>query len=520
MKNNGIDTRGGQEAKVDLSRGRIARAMAVYVPGAIVPALLSFASISIFSRMVSTEAYGRYSLVLNAAGLTILLSTQWIEQAIQRFFPTAADTPSRERLKVASIGAVGMALLALLAVGAIVAPFVLRSGANALKPFLLPAAIYIIVSCLWNMAASIMLANLESKPYVKYKLLLAVLQFSTKLGLLLLFLAGDSSALLWGSVIAMGLLLPFTWHSIRLPRVPALLTQVRQPSLKADIASFASYGIPLSGWYAAGMLLSVGDRYVIQFFRGAGAVGVYAANYQLIEGISNLVFAPFLLAIHPYIISYWRHKSREETAHLLGQIVELFLLVGIVGCGLVWVFARQMSLLLDAPYHEGFIILPWVFGGVFLWNLGLLVHKPLEFEKKTLMMFAFGIICAILNLILNLVFVPLIGYFAAGYTTFASYLAYVVTVTVYGRRIVKWRLPHPQWTVGLAAASLAGFVLLEKGATAVGLALGQTARLSAESVGAGLLTTAIVIVAVRKHAWIIALIREMLPTMVAKRYGG
>jgi len=498
------------EGGLDLGKDRIIKAIAVYVPGSIVPAAISFASISVFTRLVSPSGYGRYSLVINAAGLIILLSTQWIEQAVQRYLPVAGDAQSRNELRVACVAAVAIVIAILLIVGVVALPLFIRRGPNAIGSLLLPAVIYVIFSCIYNMEAAVMRAMIDAKSYVIFKSMFAAIQFGAKAALLLMVLKGDPSALVWGSAIATGLLLPFMWRNIRIPNIRSLVRGFFRTTTHL-VRDFAIYGIPLTGWYVASMLLSVGDRYVIQLFLGDRIVGIYSANYQLIEGLSNILFAPFLLAIHPYMIGYWRRHSREETGLLLGQIQELLLVAGIVGCGLAWVFAEHMSSLLGVTYGEGYVILPWVFAGVFLWNLGLMAHKPLEFEKKTLAMMAYAMGCAILNLALNFIAVPILGYKGAAYSTFISYLGYVIVVGIKGKNILNWRLPHRWWTMIVAVMTIAEFLVVKKVAVDVGGTHGYGARTAVEIIGAVIATISVVVITLRRHPGALRFLKELGP---------
>lgn len=69
------------------------------------------------------------------------------------------------------------------------------------------------------------------------------------------------------------------------------------------------------------------------------------------------------------------------------------------------------------------LLLPLAAGG-FLWQLALLIHKPLEILGKTKWMLAAVILSLTINIAGNFIFLPIYGVVTAAYTTIVASLVY------------------------------------------------------------------------------------------------
>ena len=63
-----------------------------------------------------------------------------------------------------------------------------------------------------------------------------------------------------------------------------------------------------------------------------------------------------------------------------------------------------------------------------------------QYEKKTIGMAMASAIAALVNYILNYVFIPIYGYIAAAYTTYVGYLILLIIHMGYVKKIGKWNV--------------------------------------------------------------------------------
>ena len=67
-------------------------------------------------------------------------------------------------------------------------------------------------------------------------------------------------------------------------------------------------------------------------------------------------------------------------------------------------------------------------------------NKPWEMKKKSWMIALFSLIGAVLNIILNIVFVPIFGYKAAAVTTIVSYFIVILSSRIGSRKILSLKI--------------------------------------------------------------------------------
>jgi O-antigen/teichoic acid export membrane protein len=236
--------------------------------------------------------------------------------------------------------------------------------------------------------------------------------------------------------------------------------------------------------------MNVSDRYVIQFFRGAGEVGIYAANYSLAAGVGGLITAPVLLATHPLLMRAWDAGRRDVAERWLGLIVEWYVVAGVLVVGVLVLFSADIAwLLLGAEFRAGHRVLPIAMAGAVAWQFGLYAQKPLEFEGRVRSVLGISVATAVLNVGTNLLLVPRFGYMAAAFSTVLAYVAYAALTATLGRRVLPWKLRWNELggTLALAAGGLVLAPLARAWAEpALGYAAGLAAAMTVTAVMLGL----------------------------------
>ena len=192
-----------------------------------------------------------------------------------------------------------------------------------------------------------------------------------------------------------------------------------------------SYGLPIVMIGAFSQLLSSMDQIILKYFGHEYELGIYAANYNLAEKSVFAFLAIFVSAFTPILYN----KINKENFNLLNQIKKglfQFLLAAIPVVIFLSLFLKKISyLLLDEKYVEGHWIIPVIaLAGVFV-GIASFYAEVLTVYKKTktlAMLYGFA---ALVNLILNIFFIPNIGLKAAVGATFISYvvLALIIYIT-------------------------------------------------------------------------------------------
>jgi O-antigen/teichoic acid export membrane protein len=188
--------------------------------------------------------------------------------------------------------------------------------------------------------------------------------------------------------------------------------------------------IPLLGVGVLNWIVNVGDRYILEYFHGASAVGIYSAAYGLMS-------TPFLVLggmVARYVYPFWYKYSAEKDVKSEENIKKYMLLTTVIisflGVILVMLFKDWLALiLLSRNYRGGAIkLMPWIAGGYALLIVAWAFDISAYAKKKTKVITISYCVAAGVNILLNILLIPRIGALGAAISTFITFLAYLTAM--------------------------------------------------------------------------------------------
>jgi O-antigen/teichoic acid export membrane protein len=199
--------------------------------------------------------------------------------------------------------------------------------------------------------------------------------------------------------------------------------------LKIDkelLAKFLKFGLPYLPASLAAMIVQVVDRPVVLAMTNESTLGIYQANYKL--GIFMMLFASmFQFAWQPFFLNNAKEKNAKE---LFAKVLTLFMIVS----SLIWIlltlfvedFARFEFLpgksIIGKEYLSGIAIVPiillaYLFNGIYYnFQAGIYIE-----EKTKYFPYVTGA-GAVVNVVVNILLIPLLGIIGAALATLASYI--------------------------------------------------------------------------------------------------
>jgi O-antigen/teichoic acid export membrane protein len=428
--------------------------MGSYLPSKIVPALIGLVSVPVITRLFPPADYGHYMIVIATASVfTNTLS--WIPVSIIRFYHQYRNA-GKEATFYSTV-----LKLSLLTAAALAALFfgIVTLGRPFFNPGLYPlmrvGVLVFLALCSYNILENFLKARRLALWYSAFIVWQRAGAFLLGVGLVLFFNFGVEG-LLWGLVLTIALAFPLLF------KISVAVPPWREKGIDRPLTrEMASYGFPMVAGILAAWILSLSDRYVLEFLAGSEAVGIYAANYNVAEKITLLAVNLFLTAGTPLAMSIWENHGGEECRRFLNQLSRAFLILVVPAvAGLAAVSASLVSLFLDSAYHEGYLVVPFVAVGVLFLGLEQILQSGLMFYKKTRLIMAAALISCIFNLTANIVFIPTYGYMAAAVTTLLSYLIYALLIFFFARRYFAWPFPTATLARVLGASALMVVVVL------------------------------------------------------------
>ena len=257
-----------------------------------------------------------------------------------------------------------------------------------------------------------------------------------------------------GSTVTSAALLPWLVKRSGMWELTKDLNPLANPEIQHTIARFARYGLPFTLWFLSASLLSVGDRYILEWLRGPSAVGIYNVNYSLAQQSLAMLSGPFITAIWPRIMKVWTTNGRVAAQTLISHLTTVYWIFGSAIVGLLFLVHRPlMSILVGSRYVNGSIIVGPVAIGVLIWGTSIIGHKTVELTEQNMLMIIDAMIAAAVNLGLNIPLVIHFGLMGAAISTMVAYSIYTGLIWIQSQSRLPWHISF--WRLGyIVLASL------------------------------------------------------------------
>jgi len=200
------------------------------------------------------------------------------------------------------------------------------------------------------------------------------------------------------------------------------------------------FNIPLIPHYLSQTVLNSSDRIMIERLVSSRAAGIYSLAYS----VSQLMTL-FNTALRQTIAPWFYQKIKTQKTKDIQSVAEPALIF-VAGINLLLICFAPEAVSIFAPkaYHEAIWVIPAVAMGVFFQFMYYIFCEFEFYFEKTVFIAVSTAIAALMNIGLNYVFISLYGYYAAGYTTLVSYMIYAGMHFLFMRKICRVELEDPE----------------------------------------------------------------------------
>jgi len=406
-----------------------------YLPAQIAPGIVGFISIPIITRIFSPKDYGNYSLAM-ATVMIFATFAGWLPMAIIRFYP-AYERDKKLDLFYGRI--IRLTIISILVITLTYFIFIVSIKNNISSKLYLLMLIGIgvfIAIAIFDVFQHFLRSKRQVGWYSGFAIWKSAVGFGFGIALIFLFKLGIKS-LLWGIILSISFIMLFLWRKV-IGSISIIYSKLNLSFVK----DLAKYSFPLVIGNLAAWILSLSDRYVLEFFRGSQEVGIYSASYNISEKSIMLLATLFMLASTPILIHIWEKEGELKSKIFLNKVTRYYLIICVPAVvGLSVLSKPIIEVMTGNQYFEGYVIFPFVTSGVLFLGLQKRFNDVLLLYKKTNFI-AFSIVVAgLLNLLLNFLLIPKYGYFAAAITTWISYVFLLFLMIILSRRFFVWKFP-------------------------------------------------------------------------------
>jgi len=409
--------------------------------------LRSLITLPILTRLVGAEGYGLLALLTTLVTLAQMVIVPGVGTALKVFIP---GSPPEQRRRdfwgifqvTLILGAIAVALLAALY------PFFQRTLLPSEMTIELYIAGIVIIpaSTLQLVLFAQIMNNKEGRAYSRIAIITSIIE-------VLLLLAGAYSfgvvGVLYAMAVAKLVLCAMMLRVIRANDAFAWL----KTSYLPEIRKYYTYGFTI---FVAGLgawVVASSDRFVIGKYLGAGELGTYQVAYGLCSYLNELampVFAPLM----PFIAELINSGSTDEARHYLRQSQRLLLFVFVPAVVLLSFTVRDvLAMLTTEEFLLGASIVPFVATGIALFHVGGIYNYNLIAHKRGHVLIYSTFCGAVVNLVLNLLLIPVYGLMAAAVSTLLAYVTIVLMDRHFSRQSLIIGLERIFW-LKLAATTI------------------------------------------------------------------
>ena len=214
--------------------------------------------------------------------------------------------------------------------------------------------------------------------------------------------------------------------------------QFKIPKFK-NIKEYLSFGLPTIPGNLSYWIVDSSDRYVIGIFLGTAFVGYYSPGYML-GNIIILILAPFSFLLPSVLPRYYEENNIKEVKVFLNYSLKYFLIFAIPSVFGLSILSKPILMIITTPEIalNGYIITPLVAVSALLFGIYGIISNIIILKKKTKITGIIWIIAAIINLGLNITFVPHLGIIGAAIVTLIAYIFAFSLTSYYAFKFFKF----------------------------------------------------------------------------------
>lgn len=404
----------------------------IYILAKIIPGLMAFAALSLYTHYLSPEDYGTYTLIMSGTVLLHNVFFNWLSAGTLRFWSSEIYNKIAFTSTLAlSYFKISLSLLLLVSFLIIVSIW-----SNKLEiSWIISAYILLLAQAIFTITQTLFTAKIEPHYYAYLTVSYSIL--SLILGTLFASLGYGPAGIIAG--IALGTLIPTTFFIKR-----TFLPYKKDLYNKELFKKLLVYGLPFASAALLEEVTKVSDRYMLAWLHDNSQAGLYAVGYDLSGNSILLIMAAINLAAYPVIIKLLETDGKKAAMDYFRHYAILLLGVSIPAViGLNLIGPDLVYLLIAKQYQESVIfLLPWITVAVFIMGLQA-TYFDIAFQlgQHVITVVKISVVIAIINFMLNYWLIPTMGIHGAAIATLSSFTIGSVLSAILGRK--RFALPFP-----------------------------------------------------------------------------
>lgn len=381
---------------------------------------VSFITLPLFTRMLTTEQYGQYTIYSSWSGILTIFLT--LNLAYGSFQTAMVKFENQRERYISAIQGICILLCCLF----LILYYPIRGVWN--KLFELPTALVFLMVAEIFFTTATQLWMGKKRFEFKYK--------SVVLVTLLTSIVSPIVAFIFVRLVnekGYARILGYAIINILIGAV--LFTYNGQKGKKLYDKKFWKYAVgfnvPLLAYYLTQVVFNQSDRIMISHLTGTSDAAMYGVAYNLatvLTFVLNAINASYV----PWL--YEKIKDKKCSENKKTSLV-IAVLMGLMILCVVW-YAPEIIVIMAGEQYKAaiYVVAPVAMSLFLLFYCQLFINVEFYYEEKKMLVYG-SILAALLNIVLNYWLIPICGFVAAGYTTLVSYIVFAIS-NYYNMRMV------------------------------------------------------------------------------------
>lgn len=402
---------------------------AIYSIGGISSKLIGFVLLPLYTKELALAEYGMLGIIETTIMILVGVFSFKIPTAMQRWCAEAKDELTERKVVF-----IAFATLSIIAMGfsALTHPF-----STAISKLLLFDVEHFSLIHLMLLSVAFEVMNFLPMELLRYKersvtyITLTSVKLLAIVSLNIYFIAvlnlGVFGVLL-GQVIGNGLLF--------LLALPFMLKNMSLGYDKSIAMEMFRYGSPLIFTTISTLLLSLSDRYILNYYHSFDDLGLYTLGYKIASVVNVFILQSFTMGYLPIAYKTYNQPNFNSFYRKTLTYLSLAMCFCIVGLSAYSKEAVDFVAKNDSYLYASFLV-PIIATVFFFKGLQYVFTLTFHFIKKTYLNIKIVMFGVVMNIVLNFLLVPDYSYMGAIAATNITYIAMVVYVYFESRKYLK-----------------------------------------------------------------------------------
>lgn len=377
--------------------------------------VISFLLLPLYTSKLTPGEYGTYDFLVTLSTFLVPIITLLMEESMFRFLIDAEDFKAKKRIITATIAYtfVGTVIFSILA--GIIMSIIHYEYTWVFILFVISNILIGLSNALARGMGKIKLYSFSNFILGASTIVLNILFIVTfKLGV---------NGLLWSNTIANSVTAIVILMMLHLP-----LFISRKDLNKKTLTEMVRYSAPLVPNNLSWIVITLSDRLMLTGMAGSDANGIYSIANKF-PNIVYTCYGFFSTAWKESAAKILKEENRVQYYNSIYKDVKFFLKAIILGLIAIMPFA--FPILVDSSYNDAYIYIPILTISIYYTNMSNFYGGIFTAYKDTKIMGTTTFAAAVINIVINLLFIKKFGIYAATFSTLIS------NVMVYAYRRYK-----------------------------------------------------------------------------------